>query len=133
MQEIQKVRTKTFPPHLLQVCRVRQESDLHHTQNWLTTAVRHLKPCKCLYQHSQSPVNRTGKHITLKKTQVRYFLEEGNISSLLLVLTFKSELLFFSFSVRKRASKSSKMEWKRLEHSLSSGKILMAKLLVQPD
>lgn len=77
MQEIQKVRTKTFPPHLLQVCRVRQESDLHHTQNWLTTAVRHLKPCKCLYHHSQSPVNRTGKHIALKKNPGEVFSGRG--------------------------------------------------------
>lgn len=126
-----------FPLHLLQVCWVRQESDLHCTQSRLTTAAGHLKPFKCLYHHSQSPVNRTGKHTALKKDPGEAFLEDENISCLLLVLSFKAELgfgfFFFSFSVRKRANRSSKMEWKRLEHSLSSGKILMAKIPVQPD
>lgn len=91
-----------FPPHLLQVCRVRQESDLHHTQNWLTTAAGHLKPFKCLYHHSQSPVYRTGKDIALKKTQVKYFLEDGNISSLLLVLTFNQSCFFLFHSGKKQ-------------------------------
>jgi len=85
-------------------------------QNSLTTAAGHSKPIKHPYHHSQSPVNRTGRQTVLKKTQVRYFLQDGSISALLLVMISDQSFgVFFLFQSEKEQTGVKK--WKTLQPS----------------
>ena len=117
MREILKVRMAMFPPHLLQVCRTGQDSGWHRT-------CRTHSP---LLLDIQSPLNTptiihrvlwTGRvdRQSWKKPQVRYFLQDGSISALLLVMISDQSFgVFFLFQSEKEQTGVKK--WKTLQPS----------------
>lgn len=78
-------------------------------QNWLNHCCRTFKAPYTTLSSFPESCEQDRQMTVLKKSRWGYFLQDGNISSLLLVLTFKLEL-FFSFSIRKRANRVKKME-----------------------